>query len=189
MATLAELEERKRELKIGARFIEKKSSKERGSSKFLKDNWEWFHDERIGGVINYETRPHIIGDLQRYLWCSTYAKVKNKSPRLNDFPEKIYPDHKNPWPDAFKVQLRKKPSNTITSHISRDGHYFIHYDPLQCRSFTVREAARIQTFPDNYFFEGKLTNQRKQVGNAVPPLLARKLAHIVFQIIKKSGKY
>jgi DNA (cytosine-5)-methyltransferase 1 len=183
---------RKYEYRFGGRFtLQKKEKEARGAGKFVKDNWDWFHDKEIGGVINHESRSHIASDLQRYLWCSVYAEVMGRSPRIHDFPEVLLPNHDNVkygekghFPDRFKVQLRKKPSKTITSHISKDGHYFIHYDPNQCRSLTVREAARIQTFPDNYFFEGNRTQQYHQIGNAVPPLLARQLADTVFQIMK-----
>ena len=151
----------------------------------------WYHDSRLGGVCNHETRRHMKPDLWRYLFASSYAAVHKRSPSLYDFPPELLPDHQNvktlasgdkevSFADRFRVQVKLKCSTTITSHIAKDGHYFIHYDPTQCRSLTVREAARLQTFPDNYFFTGGKTVQYQQVGNAVPPLLAKQLAAIVF---------
>jgi DNA (cytosine-5)-methyltransferase 1 len=149
---------------------------------------EWLRDERLGGFVNHESRGHIREDLARYLFCSVYARLHDgASPRSRDFPKSLAPDHANwhsgKFADRFKVQAENQPASTVTSHISKDGHYFIHYDPEQCRSLTVREAARLQTFPDNYFFEGNRTQQYVQVGNAVPPWLARQIAEIVYNLL------
>jgi DNA (cytosine-5)-methyltransferase 1 len=150
----------------------------------------WFSDHRLKGVCNHISRGHIAEDIHRYFFSSCFARVKKYSPKLCDFPKALLPKHLNvdegvsgnKFADRFRVQLADHPATTITSHISKDGHYFIHYDPWQCRSLTVREAARIQTFPDNYFFMGPRTSQYIQVGNAVPPLLARKIADKIYRL-------
>lgn len=149
------------------------------------------YDERLAVLTSHEARSHMASDLRRYIYAATFAKETGRSPKLADFPTSLLPNHKNVeegrtgkmFSDRFRVQLAGHVSTTITSHISKDGHYFIHYDPAQCRSLTVREAARLQTFPDNYFFVGPRTEQYHQVGNAVPPQLAKQIADIVAQVL------
>ncbi len=135
----------------------------------------------------------MASDLARYLFAATFAQEFGLSPKLDVFPSVLLPNHesakgfiptKAPFPDRFRVQCWNMPSSTIVSHIAKDGHYYIHPDPVQCRSLTVREAARLQTFPEDYFFEGNRTQQYVQVGNAVPPLLAFKIAEIVRDLVQ-----
>src|SRR5262249_22425540 len=149
-------------LPVGAEFIRTQYPKQRLSS-WLRKNQSWFIDRRIRGVTLHESRGHMPKDLRRYLFASHYARTRGTSPRIIDFKSWQLPEHQNltngngqdtPFADRFRVQVRGKPSTTIVSHISKDGHYYIHYDPTQCRSLTAREAARLQTFPDNYYFEG-----------------------------------
>lgn len=156
--------------------------------------YNWYSDKKLKGVTHHVSRSHLVQDLKRYLFATLYTQKNKKFPKLNDyklFDEDLLPDHDNvdsgKFTDRFRVQLPDIPATTVTSHISKDGHYFIHYDPLQCRSLTVREAARIQTFPDNYFFCGSRTDQFHQVGNAVPPYLAFQIAKVVNDIFEIDG--
>ncbi len=149
----------------------------------------WYQDHKIKYWMSHDARSHMLSDLRRYAFASTFAEHYKYSPKGHQqfsLPG-LAPAHKNwesgKFSDRFRVQLAGLPATTITSHISKDGHYFIHYDPAQCRSLTVREAARLQTFPDNYYFEGNRTQQYHQVGNAVPPLLANKIAKTVYDIV------
>ena len=152
----------------------------------------WIVDDKMTRLPNNETRGHMQMDLARYLYAAAFACVFGTSPKTSDFPKALAPEHTNwysgKFHDRFRVQLGDRPSTTVTSHISKDGHYFIHPDPAQCRSLTVREAARLQTFPDNYFFHGGRTQQYIQVGNAVPPFLALQIAEQVWNVLEHQDR-
>ncbi|WP_210191865.1 DNA cytosine methyltransferase [Bosea sp. AS-1] len=143
----------------------------------------WLERPDLRAIAQHETRGHMTSDLGRYLFAAVFGSVHRYSPKAADFPLALSPDHRN-WHsgvfnDRFRVQLAGEASTTVTSHISKDGHYFIHPAPIQCRSLTVREAARLQTFPDDYMFLGNRTQQYVQVGNAVPPFLAQQIAKLL----------
>ncbi|MFT6441732.1 MAG: DNA (cytosine-5)-methyltransferase 1 [Parvicella sp.] len=173
---------------IGSEFV---SAGRTLSAKHPLDRW--YNDIKLKGLANHKSRAHLTQDLLRYLFASLYVEKNGTFPRMDDYArhsKDLVPDHvsatSGKFNDRFRVQVKERPATTITSHISKDGHYFIHYDPKQCRSLTVREAARIQTFPDNYLFRGSRTQQFHQVGNAVPPYLSFQLAEIVLEIVRSN---
>ncbi|WP_232626039.1 DNA cytosine methyltransferase [Achromobacter deleyi] len=171
---------------FGAPFVEALVAPGRCMPQDLQD---WYLDPKLGGVLHHETRSHMRSDLHRYMFAACFAATHPYSPDLRNFPPKLLPDHVNvdeetiPFKDRFRVQMGKSPSSTVVAHIKKDGHYYIHPDPGQCRSLTAREAARLQTFPDNYFFEGNRTEQYGQIGNAVPPLLAKQIGEIILDFM------
>jgi len=163
--------------------------------KLLRATPDWYRDRETTLLTNHESRSHMPSDLVRYMFVSAFGKATGESPRLADFPRCLLPDHKNVDPenidqsifkDRFRVQVGHRHSMTITSHIAKDGHAFIHYKPKQCRSLSVREAARLQTFPDTYVFLGNRTSQYTQVGNAVPPRLANQIADVVASVLRQA---
>lgn len=156
----------------------------------------WYRDRPLSLLANHESRAHMPSDLARYLFVAAFGEVTGSSPKLHHFPVSLLPAHKNVDPinlgsaifkDRFRVQVGDMYATTVTSHIAKDGHAFIHYDITQCRSLTVREAARLQTFPDSYVFLGNRTSQYTQVGNAVPPFLAHQIAQIVGKVLTAAG--
>ncbi len=125
-------------------------------------------------VYNHVARNHNDLDRERYRILS-----EHKNWQLKDLQE-VRPDliHHDPkhFGNRYTVQESDKPGKTVVAHLYKDGNLFIHPDPKQARTFTVREAARIQSFSDDFVFEGSRTDQYKQVGNAVPPLMAEAFA-------------
>lgn len=140
---------------------------------------------RINGLRTHEdvlthhiSRPNKERDIEIYIRTIEMWNNGHKRLNYNDLPDELK-THRNrkAFLDRFKVvEGDESCCHTMLAHISKDGHYFIHPDIEQHRSITVREAARIQSFPDNYFFEGPRTAQFVQIGNAVPPLMAKGIA-------------
>lgn len=129
-------------------------------------------------LTHHCARPNKERDIEIYKTAITLWHDGHKRLNYNDLPDELK-THRNrkSFLDRFKVvEGDEAYSHTMLAHISKDGHYFIHPDIEQHRSLTVREAARIQSFPDNYYFEGPRTSQFVQIGNAVPPLMARGIA-------------
>ncbi len=148
---------------------------------YTKSINEYLKKTEIRNGIDYTTqhitRNHNDRDLEIYSlaidkWLNDRQRLK-----YNDIPKRLQ-THKNTeaFLDRYKVIDPTGYSHTVVAHIAKDGHYYIYPDLKQVRSISVREAARIQSFPDDYFFEGGRTAAFKQIGNAVPPLMAEKIA-------------
>ncbi len=129
-------------------------------------------------VSLHNARPHNAIDLEIYKRAIELWNMKQQRLKYSSLPKRLR-THKNieGFLDRFKVVAGdSKYSHTLIAHIAKDGHYYIHPDIDQCRSISVREAARIQSFPDNFIFEGPRTSAYTQIGNAVPPLMANQIA-------------
>ena len=155
---------------------------------YKKPTTEYLKQSKIRNEIDFVTqhiaRPNNENDLEIYRMA---VEEMNQGKRLNyaKLPEHLI-RHKNTssFTNRFQVVNGDGISHTVVAHIAMDGHYYIHPDNKQNRSITIREAARIQSFPDDYFFEGSRTAAFKQIGNAVPPLIAEKIAKKIKEILK-----
>ncbi|MCZ7621640.1 cytosine-specific methyltransferase [Candidatus Kuenenia stuttgartiensis] len=137
-------------------------------------------------LTQHITRPHTEQDKEIYRIAVEKWKRSKERLDYNDLPERLKTHkNRNAFLDRFKVVADNvNYSQTVVAHIAKDGHYYIHPDIEQNRSISVREAARLQSFPDDYYFEGvkegkSRTAAFKQIGNAVPPLMAEKIAAAV----------
>ena len=143
---------------------------------------------KVDDILTWHVaRPHIERDREIYRKVIAAWFEDKKRIKYTDLPEELC-THKNrtAFLDRFKVVASDMPTcHTMMAHISKDGHYFIHPDIKQARSITVREAARIQSFPDDFYFEGSRTAAFTQIGNAVPPLMAKGIAIKIKEMLGK----
>jgi DNA (cytosine-5)-methyltransferase 1 len=159
---------------------------------YAKPSTEYLKQTNIRNGLDFVTqhivRPNNENDLEIY---QIAIEQWNQGKRLNyaELPQRLI-KHSNTdsFVNRFQVVNGNGISHTVVAHIAMDGHYYIHPDKKQNRSISVREAARIQSFPDDYFFEGSRTAAFKQIGNAVPPLMAQKIADKLKNILWKITK-
>lgn len=129
-------------------------------------------------------RPHNKRDLEIYKQVSV-AKLSGKNLKYNELSPRLKTHkHDDKFLDRFKALSWDSPSHTVVAHIAKDGHHYIHPDINQNRSITVREAARLQGFPDDYYFLYSRTSAFTQIGNAVPPILSQKFSKVISEIYK-----
>lgn len=160
--------------------IEMVSSYKKENNSYLRESGIRADDEMF--VTQNITRPVNANDAAIYayaikLWDSKQVRVK-----YTDLPIELRTQkNEDSFLDRFKVVNGKGKAHTVVAHLAKDGHYYIHPSLEDCRSISVREAARMQSFPDNFYFEGSRSAMFKQIGNAVPVLMAKKIA---LEIIK-----
>ena len=158
--------------------IEISSFKQKKFNQYLNK----IRSKKDGKLFNHVSRTHNNLDRQRFKEMSknkwTFEELLQKKPLLNHKKKRVFNN-------SYVVQEWDKPARTIISHLHKDGNQFIHPDYKQERSLTAREAARIQSFPDSYFFAGSRTQQYKQIGNAVPPLMAEAIAKSIKKALDK----
>ncbi len=171
----------------------KPNNKIEGENRYIKPTNEYLklsniREEGFNILTQHETRPHNGRDLEIYkeailAWNNekkrlNYADLAKKRPELIT--------HKNitSFTNRFNVvKANENASHTVLAHIAMDGHYYIHPDINQLRSISIREASRLQSFPDDFYFEGPRTAIFRQIGNAVPPKMAEQIAKGIKNIL------
>lgn len=163
-------------------------------SSYTKDKSKYLDDFHIRNGVDFVTqhisRPHNDRDLAIYKTAILKWNKNKERLKYPDLPSELK-SHKNEnsFLDRFKVVNGDGLSHTVVAHIAKDGHHYIHPDINQCRSISVREAARLQSFPDDFYFEGSRSAAFKQIGNAVPPLMAFAIAQKMKELLCPKKTY
>ncbi len=160
-----------------------------GVSKYSSKVTEYLEISKIRNCIDFTTqhisRPNNQNDLEIYRIAVDNWVNKGKRLNYGELPTHLIKhNNTNSFTNRFQVVNHNGISHTVVAHIAMDGHYYIHPDIIQNRSITVREAARIQSFPDDYFFETSRTSAFKQIGNAVPVLMAEGIANKIKEMFR-----
>ena len=158
-----------------------KPGEQKNISKYSKPITAYLEKFKLRNGVDFVTqhisRPHNQRDLSIYKIAINKWLKKSERLKYPDLPKELK-THKNEtsFVDRYKVVDINGLSHTMVAHIAKDGHHYIYPDTKQIRSLSVREAARIQSFPDDFFFEGGRSAAFRQIGNAVPPLMANEIA-------------
>jgi len=135
-------------------------------------------------LTQHIARPINKIDTEKYRLAISKLYNEGKQIKSTDFPEELRTiKNTTAFLDRFKVVDRRCKSHTIVAHLNKDGHHYIYPSLKTIRSISVREAARLQSFPDNFYFEGSRSSMFKQIGNAVPPLMAHAIAKKIKELL------
>jgi len=170
-------------------------------------NWSGFEaaDVLMDHVIRYLPRDYELfarmnpGDQYPEAWKHAHDMLEENLAKLRNADSAVLPESAeyqkllrqyvppydvNKFPNKWRKMWRDAPARTLMAHLGKDGYSHIHYDSEQARTISVREAARLQSFPDGFVFSGTMNPAFRQIGNAVPPLLARQVARSVLAMLK-----
>ena len=136
-----------------------------------------------------EAHKHALTLLEETLQSLQNGKsISAGSPEYERLLKEMVPPYDpGKFPNKWRKMERDKPARTLMAHLGKDGYSHIHYDSDQARTISVREAARLQSFPDGFKFEGTMNPAFRQIGNAVPPLLAKALATKMREVLQRTN--